>query len=116
MQGTEICMILEEDLIDRTPAAQLAAVSWRGQPSLSQSERRFEMENRARIIGISFTVGITLGVVVGAVTGNVGLWIAMGTVLGIVIGVVITTVLASQTAEDNGDSLPDSLPSDTSEE
>jgi len=57
-----------------------------------KGERKFEMEIRTRIIGISFIVGMITGVVVGRITDNMGLWVAMGSVIGIMIGAVITTV------------------------
>ena len=63
-------------------------------------ERRFEIENRAQIIGISFVVGLTIGIVVGAATDNMGLWIAIGTVIRLIVGAVISTVLTSQGDEE----------------
>jgi F0F1-type ATP synthase assembly protein I len=58
------------------------------------------MEDRAKIIGISFVAGLTIGILVGSVTDNMGLWIAMGTVIGLIVGAVISTVLTSREDEE----------------
>ena len=50
------------------------------------------MEIRARIIGISFIVGMIIGITIGRITDNMGLWIVMGSVIGIMVGAVISMV------------------------
>jgi hypothetical protein len=64
-----------------------------------EGERRFEMEFRAQIIGISFIVGMIIGIEVGRITENMGFWITIISVIGILVGAVIATVRTSQKGE-----------------
>lgn len=57
------------------------------------------MEIRARIIGISFIVGMMIGIVVGRITDNMGFWAAMGSLIGIMVGAAIVILRTSQKSE-----------------